>query len=229
MKELQAITLLNGMQLKCFPKKTAEKVQPIDNSLQLDMTGEYFQIGRQRGRKRKKPVPLEERPEVQVFLGNAHYLFDHCDDILSDSRMFLCPIPFHNELAYFGVSGFHHPILGVYIELWASCKDVRLLDENGGKWLVCQLSGSPLTHCNSCLLANPEGKTTRQHIGINFMDVCRKFVRINRRYDYAKLKYEAYSLEDVLKALKRKDRRRKIVCRMKELVTKCFPFRTSFK
>ena len=229
MKELQTITLLNGMQLKCFQRKTAHDVQPIDNSLQLDMTGEYFQLGRQKGKKRKKRVPIEQRPETQAFLRNAHYLFDHCDDILSDSRMFLCPVPFHNERAYFGVSGFNNPTLGVYIEWWGSCLDVKLLDENGGKWLVCQLSGSPLTHCNSCLLVNPEGKTTRQHIGSNFMDVYRKFIRINRRYDEAKLKYEAYSLEDVLKELKKTDRRGKIACSMKGFIAKWFPFRTSSK
>jgi len=86
-REFETITLLNGNKLKCIPKKFKE-VQPINNSLQLDMTGEYFQLGGKRHKKRKKRVLVEERTEAQVFLKNAHYLFEHCDDILNDSRLF---------------------------------------------------------------------------------------------------------------------------------------------
>ena len=52
------------------------------------MTGEYFQLGGKRHKKRKKRVLVEERTEAQIFLKNAHYLFEHCDDILNDSRLF---------------------------------------------------------------------------------------------------------------------------------------------
>ena len=56
-----------------------------------------------------------------------------------------------------------------------------------------------------------EGKTVRLNIGQNFMDLCRKFKRINRRYDNAKLIYEAYSLNEVLNILKKKDKYRKVI------------------
>ncbi len=54
-------------------------------------------------------------------------------------------------------AGFRHPTLGVYIEWGERCQDVRLLDEQGEKWLVYQLAGSPLTHCNSCGIVNSTG------------------------------------------------------------------------
>lgn len=204
------ITLQNGTRLKCFEKAGCEDAKSIDNSMQIDLTGVYFQLGREKHRKKKKHIRLEDRPEVQLFLMNAHYLFEHSNDILNDSRMFLCPVPFENILLCFGVSGFRHPTLGVYIEWWERCQDVRLLDEQGEKWLLYQLAGSPLTHCNSCGLVNSEGETTRQHIGKCFMDVCRLFIRINRRYDDVKPYCEAYSMEDVLKRLRRRDKVREL-------------------
>jgi len=111
------------------------------------------------------------------------------------------------------------------MEWWGTCQDVRLLDENGEKWLVCQLSGSPLNHCNSCLLVSPEGNTIGLHIGKSFMDVCWKLIRINRKYDDAKARYEAYSLEKVLRILKKKDRKRELIRRLKRLMKKWLPRR----
>lgn len=208
---LETIELLNGNLIECHKKKGVQDCHPIDNSMQLDMTGKFMQIGKRRSKRRKMDIPLEKKADAQAFLNNAHYLFDHNEDILKDSRMFLCPVPFVNELAYLGTSGFNLPTLGVYIEWWGTCQDTRLLDENGEKWLVCHLAGSPLTHCNSCLVVNPEGKTVRLNIGQNFMDLCRKFKRINRRYDNAKLIYEAYSLNEVLNILRKKDKYRKVI------------------
>ena len=149
------ITLLNGAQLKCYEIADCKDAKSIDNSMQIDLTGEYFQIGREKHK--KKCIRLEERPEVKLFLKNAHYLFYHSNDIVNNSRMFLCPVPFENNLSIFGNSGFQHPTLGVYIEWWERCQDVRLLDEQGEKWLVYQLAGSPLTHCNSCGIVNSTG------------------------------------------------------------------------
>lgn len=106
------ITLQNGTRLKCFEKAGCEDAKSIDNSMQIDLTGVYFQLGREKHRKKKKHIRLEDRPEVQLFLMNAHYLFEHSNDILNDSRMFLCPVPFENILLCFGVSGFRHPTLG---------------------------------------------------------------------------------------------------------------------
>ena len=58
----------------------------------------------------------EREKEVKLFLNNAFLFLKNKDRIMSDSRMFLCPVPIQNELAYTGTSGFHHPALGVYLE-----------------------------------------------------------------------------------------------------------------
>jgi len=94
---LETIELLNGNLIECHKKKGVQDCHPIDNSMQLDMTGKYMQIGkRRRSKRRRMDIPLENRTDAQVFLNNAHYLFDHYEDILKDSRMFLSPIPFVN-------------------------------------------------------------------------------------------------------------------------------------
>ena len=96
--------------------------------MQIDLTGESFQIGREKQRKKKKCIRLEERPEVKLFMKNAHYLFDHSDDMVNNSRMFLCPVPFENNLSNIGISGFRHPTLDLYIVWWERCPDVRMSD-----------------------------------------------------------------------------------------------------
>ena len=118
--------------------------------------------------------------------------------------MFLSPRPFNNGLAYIGESGFKHPTLGVYIEWWLTNQEVRLLDENGNKWLVWYLAGSPLTHANSCGLVRDDGMMISKNIP-DFMKVVKNFWAINKRYDEVKLGYKSFSFKEVINEIRSKD------------------------
>ena len=83
-----AITLLDGRTLACYPKAGTAMSSLPDNG------GKNF------------------------FTDHALFFFDHREQILSDSRMFLAPVPIASGLAYVGSCGFQHPTLGVYIEWW---------------------------------------------------------------------------------------------------------------
>jgi hypothetical protein len=103
------IQLLDGRVLDCYPSE-GPKCE-VENELRLDTTGTYLVVGRQ-----KKPIGEidksdDEKKELEkLFLDNAFVLLANKERILSDSRMFLCPLPFcRNGLAYTGTSGFHRP------------------------------------------------------------------------------------------------------------------------
>lgn len=140
----------------------------------------------------------------QLFLDNAFYLLAHRERILSDSRMFLCPVAVQSGLAYTGTSGFHNPILGVYLEWWPLVPDAMQTDGSGRRGLVCQLSGSPLSGMNKCSLVRQDGRldvvtlsSFRRHWG--------PFMKLNQRYTEAKQLYQAYTLNQVLDILRRED------------------------
>ena len=102
------IQLLDGRVLDCYPSE-GPKCE-VDNELRLDRTGTYLVVGRT-----KTPIMViddqkEEEELERLFLDNAFVFLANRERILSDSRMFLCPLPFcRNGLAYTGTSGFHRP------------------------------------------------------------------------------------------------------------------------
>ena len=193
------IILLDGRTLDCFP--VAKKEEVIDDSMQLDTTGRYLSV---RG---KKLAPTPQTPPAvellrELFVKNAFYLLAHKERILSDSRMFLCPVHVQNGLAYTGTSGFHHPILGVYIEWWLNCEGALQTDKKGCRTMVYQLAGSPLSGANRCGVVNEKGKTDVVSLS-SFSSYWSPFMKINQRYTEAKYKYEAYTLQQVLDILER--------------------------
>lgn len=198
------IKLLDGSELKCYP--LPQTMPEVDNTTRLDTTGTYLIIGRNNAKKHVK-TEKEKNAEImagaaekQLFLENAFLLLANSKRILSDSRMFLCPVPIQNGLAYTGTSGFHCLTLGVYIEWWMNCRASVHIDGDGTKWLVYCFVGSPLSGRNNCGLVNEQGKMKSCQVG-SFSELWRPFVEINSRYDYAKSRYEAYSLKQVLELL----------------------------
>ena len=140
----------------------------------------------------------------QLFLDNAFYLLAHRERILSDSRMFLCPVAVQSGLAYTGTSGFRNPILGVYLEWWPLVPDAMQIDGSGRRGLVCQLSGSPLSGMNKCSLVRQDGRldvVTLSSFGRHWGP----FMKLNQRYTEAKQLYQAYTLSQVLDILRRED------------------------
>ena len=197
---------MDGTMLKCYPLKHPET--RVDNEMKLDTTGKYLTVGRSKYRHVAAPRSDEEREkEVKLFLNNAFLFLQNCDRIMSDSRMFLCPVPIQNGLAYTGTAGFNHPTLGVYLEWWLSCEKATILKEDGTKWLVYFISGSPLTGANKCGIVNERGNIESETL-CPFSPVWRSFASINKRYDEAKSIFQAYTMDKVVRILRRYARHR---------------------
>ena len=194
------IQLLDGRVLDCYPSEGPKC--DVDNELRLDTTGTYLVVGRP-----KKPQSViaeeneEEKELKRLFLDNAFVLLANRERILSDSRMFLCPLPFcRNGLAYTGPSGFRNPTLGIYLEFWMACDQASFVDDNDEKWLLHHIGGSPLSGRNCCGFVNERGEERIEDV-CPFSNVWKTFIKINSRYDKAKSEYDAYTLREVLSIL----------------------------
>ena len=190
------IVLLDGRELECFPKSDAE--ESIDNNLSLDKTGQYLSTG---SKPMVKSADQENKEEQELFLKNAFLFYNNAEGILNNSRMFLAPVPFQSGLAYSGTSGFRKPTLGVYIEWWLSCKEVDLTkDKDGNEALTYHIAGSPLSGSNRCSCVYPDGHS-EEIMHRPFLPIWTTFIDINTRYDPAKVKYDSYTLEEVINRL----------------------------
>lgn len=198
------IELLDGRTLECFPLPEGNGT-PLDNTLQLDTTGQYLAIGRKPVRNAKSDSAEEERLNRQkLFTDNAFYLLAHRERTLSDSRMFLTPVDVVSGLAYSGTSGFRKPTVGVYLEWWATCNEAMQTDSQGRMGLVFHIAGSPLSGANSCTEVFQDGSTAIVHLS-SFGNAWGPFMRVNKRYDEAKACFQAYSLEELLDILHQED------------------------
>ena len=197
------IILHDGRMLDCYPlaEQTPEEIE--HDHLELDKTGQYLIIGRQKRTPSSQPSATHEELR-QLFIGNAFYLLAHKERILSDSRMFLCPVSIQNGIAYTGTSGFHKPTLGVYLEWWGIVEEAMRTDEKGRRSLVYQLAGSPLSGRNSCGAIREDGRTEAVRLS-SFGRHWGPFMHLNQRYTEAKQLYQAYILQEVLDILRQED------------------------
>lgn len=197
------IVLMDGRELDCYPLSEEVPEKLDDDPQELDKTGQYLVIGS------KKPAPIQQ-PSVEVvsqrqlFIDNAFYLLAHSGRILSDSRMFLCPVAIQNGIAYTGTSGFRRPTLGVYLEWWLLAKDAMQTDKKGRRSLVYHLAGSPLSGMNNCGTIREDGKQDSVTLS-PFNAHWSLFMKINQRYTEAKQLYHAYTLQEVLSLLRQED------------------------
>lgn len=196
------IQLMSGTLVDCHPLQQPQA--EVDNTFQLDTTGEYLIIGRP---KRKSPNKIEQqriekekalRAEIS-FATNAHFFFDNREQILADSRMFLAPVPVQNGLMYTGTNGFRQPTLGIYLEWWMNCQNSKFNDAHG-LWLIYQFGGSPLSGVNTCRAVNEKGELCKTKVRA-FIELWPIFWEINTRYDDAKTRYQAYTLDEVVEIL----------------------------
>ena len=193
------IQLLNGSVLDCYPLEQAGG--QVDNEVKLDTTGTYFALGG----KKLPPIPKTDEENAggwSLFCNKAFWFLQYRNRIMSDSRMFLCPVPIQNGIAYTGTSGFQRPTLGVYLEWWLNCETALICDGNGMKKLVYQIAGSPLSGRNSCGVVDENGKTETESI-YPFSSLWPNFMRVNSRYDEAKSQYQAYTLKQVFDMLEK--------------------------
>lgn len=194
------IELIDGTRIKAFTKAEQQKTITEDK-LVLDTTDEYLHIGRSKGCSRE----IEERDTLdkkrkELFLRNAHRLIEESAAILADSRMFLTPLPIKSGIAYTGTSGFQNPTLGVYLEWWKYNECGWVKDECGVRRPIYYIAGSPLSGNNSCAYIGAGGESCRVSVSL-FHSVWRSFIEINTRYTETKQRYEAYSIEDVVRIL----------------------------
>lgn len=165
------ILLKSGKTLECFPKADRPAVISRDE-VTLDTTGEFLQV---EGGPKKVPRASTREPWVELFFREAFFLYEHRERVLSDSRMFLTPLPFRNNLAYSGTSGLNDATLGVYLEWWDECERA-VIRRDGAREQVC--------------FPSP------------FSEIWSSFMRINRRYTEAKQTYQSYTLEETLSKLR---------------------------
>ena len=174
------IQLLDGRVLDCYQSQRL-KCEPLSNDLEIDTSGVYLSMKKPSGSRPVKDEREDEEKELErLFLSNAFVLLDNRERILSDSRMFLCPLPIRNGLAYTGTSGFHHPTLGIYIEFWLHCPAATVMKDNGEKWLLWHIAGSPLSGSNRCSLVNSQGEWKCEQVS-SFSGIWRPFLEINSR------------------------------------------------
>lgn len=193
-----SIQLMDGSFIPCSVKE--QPVELVDNSLSLDTTGEYLQVGRRKPVAAKPEEDAGKQAGQKLFYEHAFFFLAHRKRILSDSRMFLAPVPIQSGLAYAGTSGFMNPTLGVYLEFWTFCHIATRIDENDRKSLVCRIAGSPLTGDNKCDVVYEDGSVEGRYISY-FSRLWHGFVEINKRYDEAKATCESYTLQQVVDEL----------------------------
>ena len=164
------IELLDGTRIEAFPKPMQTKVAEDDKS---------------------------DRMLLEFFLRNAYRLIEKSDTILSDSRMFLAPLPISDAA---GIPGFRNPTLGIYVEWWKNNECAWRVDEMGVKRPIYLISGNPMTGSNSCGYIGEQGKSCFASVR-SFSSVRQSFVSVNTRYTEAKERFEAYTIEEVVKIL----------------------------
>lgn len=173
------IFLIDGNVLECYPR------------LQGDLSSDESE----------NLTTEEKQEEVMLFYKNAFFFLSMKDKILKDSRLFLTKVPIQSGLAYSGTVGFRFITLGIYIEWWLNHPEVNFTDESGKCYLVCRVSGSPLSGRNSCTVIAESGEVST-YVFKSFYPVWSSLQEINTRYTKAKETYQAYSLKEAIKILK---------------------------
>lgn len=191
------ILLRNGNVLDCYPKENQPQII-LPDEIGLDRSGEYLKI---KGLPKKTTHECEDEPWRKLFFREAFFLYDHKEQIMSDSRMFLTPLPFNNGLAYTGTSGMNKATLGVYLEWWEDCEQSVIRDKDQVVALTYFIAGSPLSGANNCSAINRKGRTITIHYSY-FSPIWSSFMRINQRYSEAKQIYQAYTLEETIAKLR---------------------------
>ena len=168
------IILLDGRVVDCYPR--TENEQP--------------------------PYTDKERKEEDKvrFIKNAFFFLAHKERILTDSRMFLCPVPIMGILAISGTSESNYPTLGIYLQWWETCADAMRTNKKGRRSLVYYMAGSPLSGRNHSAEVYENGETKIVQL-CPFIDHWSPFAHINKMYKNTKQKYQAYSLQQVLDIL----------------------------
>ena len=133
---------------------------------------------------------------TKIFMRTPFFL-ENSERILSDSRMFLAPVPLRSNLAYFGHAPFESPTLGIYIEFCKNSEYSVFNYKYNIQRVVGSMAGSTLSGNNFTVCGDKFGRIKEMHI-TKFSSTARDFMFINKRYKEVKEKYDAYTLSEVI-------------------------------
>lgn len=201
---MNTLTLLDGREIVLYPllqdKTLTEYIEiasrrecPLAQVHRFEELRIAYELYQEELRDKYK---AETKGTDKLLVENVRFLVDNADKILSDSRMFLAPLPKAGGLAYCSSKDFDKPVLGTYLLWWKICKEAHPKDD---EW-VYYISGSPLTGMNSCGIVNAEGKKRDQSVS-NFMSLWKSFIHINKKYQGLSDTCEHYTLPEVIEKL----------------------------
>lgn len=139
----------------------------------------------------------ETKDAKSLLFKNIRLIYDNAERILTDSRMFLAPLPCAGGLVYCGTRMFDKPVLGVYLQWWMTCEEAHPKDD---EW-VFYIFGSPLTGTNSCRSVDANGNINRIRLS-GFLNAWRTFIHVNKIYQGLSDSCEHYTIEEVIERLK---------------------------
>lgn len=135
----------------------------------------------------------------EFFQEHIPLFWKHRNLILSDSRMFLSPIP--SVVSFYNFRNSSNPTLGIYLELWGICKYATKQEDNGLLSFVTNVSGNPLSGSNRCTLVNEKGQIIQGVSIDSYSTVGRELYKLIERYKDLDKTYETFSLEEIVKRL----------------------------
>lgn len=203
--EKNILTLLDGREVTVFP---LPRDKEVDEYLAIHERRNYPYGEAERFAQLKaacdrytKAVDDKYLAEVSdarsLLFKNIRLIYDNRERILTDSRMFLAPLPCAGGLVYCGTRMFDKPVLGVYLQWWMSCSEAHPKDD---EW-VYYISGSPLSGSNSCGIVDSNGRAKSTCLS-GFLNAWRTFIQVNEMYQGQSDTYEHYSLREVIERLK---------------------------
>lgn len=130
---------------------------------------------------------------MPIFLHLVWFLLENAERIMSDSRLFLCPVYSQVFSPFF--SG--RPRLGTFIEWWLHYPEKSR--DNDGNPIFC-ISGNPMTGSHGCYSVGPNGKT-RKVTERGFGSIISSFGKVNSLYKDVKKDCEYYEFDEVIRIL----------------------------
>lgn len=198
MKTIHKLKLMSGQELDSWLKTTP--AERTNNEFALDTTGEYLSFKYQKKPSTQKEFLAERKRNYQFFSSHINLFIENLDKILSDSRLFLAPIPVQNGLAYTGTSGFRNPVLGVYAQWWRDFSNSSYDNKERPIWYI---SGSPLSGAHACSSVDKKGERIKKPtLKGSFSNTWQPFMGINKSCDEAKQYFLGFTLAEVINILK---------------------------
>lgn len=166
---------------------------------ELDTTGEYLSLTKERKRRAIHPADKEQERMEKLFSSNIFLLAANRKRILTDAKMAFVPIPVTNGLAYTGA--LPQATLGIYAQWWDACPWSVVFEEER-MFVLWFISGSPMSGSNSCAGSDINGvaKTIRSE---RFSKVWRSFVSVMDAFEELSPPSEIYTLDEVVEILRK--------------------------